>query len=94
MAKSIKTPRFKAIPVSLTLEEFNKFVLPHLSQGTRGPKTNISLYKLHSYILKVLYTGMQWHMLPIDSNEKGQPEVHYTRVFRKFDQWANDGSFE
>ena len=33
-------------------------------------------------------------MIPIDNDENGLPEIHYTRVFRKFDQWANDGSFE
>ncbi len=94
MSKSLKNPHFKAIPVSLTLEQFNKFVFPHLSQGTRGPQTTISLYKFFSYSLKVLYTGIQWHMLPIDKDENGLPEIHYTRVFRKFDQWSHDGSFE
>lgn len=33
-------------------------------------------------------------MLPIDKDEQGKPEVHYTRIFRKFDQWSNDGSLD
>lgn len=94
MSKSIKNPHFKSIPTSLTLGEFNEFVLPHLSRGNRGPETKIPLYKLFSYILIVLYTGTQWHMLPIDKDQNGDPEIHYTRVFRKFDQWANDGSLD
>jgi transposase len=40
----------------------------------------------------VLYTGMQWHMLPIENDAYGKPEIHYTRVFQKFNQWSNDGS--
>jgi len=94
MAKSLKNPHFNAIPVSLSQSEFDIFILPHLSIGKRGPKTNISLHKIFSYILNVLYTGIQWHMLSIDKNEQGLPEIHYTRIFRKFDQWVNDGSFE
>ena len=94
MSKSIKNPHFKAIPTSLTIDEFNEFVLPHLSKGSRGPETKIPLHKLFSYILIILYTGMQWHMLPIDNNENGEAEIHYTRVFRKFNQWANDGSLD
>lgn len=94
LSKSLKNPHFKAIPTSLTIEEFNEFILPHLSEGERGPKTKISLYKIFSYILTVLYTGMQWHMLSIDSDQHGNPEIHYSRIFRKFNRWAKDGSFD
>ena len=92
MAKSLKNPHFNAIPTSLTLEQFNEFVLPHLTQGTRGPAPKLSLHKTFSYILCVLYTGVQWHMLPIAQNNEGQPEIHYTRIFRKYVQWVCDGS--
>lgn len=94
MSKSLKNPHYKGIPSSLTKYEFNKFILAHLSLGKRGPDTNISLYKIFSYILKVLYTGMQWHELPIDKDQDGKPEIHYTRIWRKFNQWVNDGSLE
>lgn len=92
MSKSLKNPSFVGIPTSLTLSEFNEYILPHLSQGSRGPKTKIPLYKIFSYILKVLYTGVQWHELSIDKDINGKPEIHYTRLFRKHDQWSNDGS--
>ena len=94
MSESPKNPHYKTIPVSLTIDQFNEFVLPHLSQGTRGPKTSIPLYNIISYIFKLLYTGMQWHQLPIEKDENGKPEIHYTRVWRKHNQWANDGSYE
>jgi len=93
LLKSLKNPKFKAIPTSLTVEEFNEFILPHLSKGKRGPKTKIPLYKIFSYILALLYTGMQWHMIPIVRGNNGSLEIHYTRIFRHFDKWANDGSF-
>lgn len=92
MSKLIKNTRYNIIPTSLTVEQFNEFILPHLSKGIRGPKTKVSLYKIFSYILIVLYTGMQWHMLPIIFDDNGKPEISYTRFFRKFNQWANDGS--
>lgn len=28
--------------------------------------------------------GRQWKMLPIGKNDKGQPEIHYTRIYRTF----------
>ena len=94
MAKSLKNPHFDAIPTTLTHKQFNQFILPYLSKGKRGPKPSISLYKLFCYILRVLYTGMQWHMLEIDKKSNGEPELHYTRIFKKYNRWANDGSFE
>ena len=33
-------------------------------------------------------------MLPIDKNESGHPEISYTRLFRHFKFWSNNGSFE
>lgn len=94
MAKSSKTPNFNAIPTSLTEKQFNQFILPHLSTGKRGPKPKISLYKFFNYISRVLYTGMQWDMLEIINDANGDKEIHYTRIFRKYSQWATDGSFE
>ena len=94
MAKSLKNPHFDAIPTTLTHKQFNQFILPYLSKGKRGPKPSISLYKLFCYILRVLYTGMQWHMLEIDKKSNGEPELHYTRIFKKYNRWANDGSLE
>jgi transposase len=80
------------IPVFFNKDDFNKFILPHLWQGSRGPKSKVSPYRLFHYILYVLYTGIQWKMLPIEKGECGQPEIHYTRVWSKFKQWVKQGS--
>ena len=83
-----------AIPVALSEKDFNEFVLPHLKQGTRGPQKKISDFKIFNYILKLLHTGCQWSNIPIASLECGKPEIHYTRIFKRFKFWVNNGSFD
>lgn len=85
---------YQYIHTHLNEEVFNELVLPHLWQGSRGPKPKISLYKIFNYILKVLYTGCQWKELPIDKGPDGKAEIHYTRVYRKFVHWVTFGSLQ
>jgi transposase len=92
MPTNKKNPVNNSIPVKLTEDQFNEFILEHLSLGSRGPECNIPLYKVFNYIMTVIYTGMQWQQLPIELNEYGIPEIHYTRIFRIYKRWANDGS--
>ncbi len=83
---------YQVIPVDLTKEQFDEFFCDHLSSSRRGRKTKISNFKFLRYILKVLYTGMQWISLPIDEDDAGKPEIHHTSVYRRFVIWSNDGS--
>jgi len=62
------TPDFKAIPGQLNAQEFAEFILPHLSLPKRGPQCKIGYHKPFNYILKILYSGMQWKELPIDKD--------------------------
>lgn len=87
-------PVFTAIPVQFTAPEFTAFILPHLSVPKRGPQCKIGYHKPFNYILKVLYTGMQWKELPIDKGLEGKAELHYTGIFKLFARWAEDGSLE
>jgi hypothetical protein len=87
-------PAYTAIPVQLGAEEFEHFILPHLSLPRRGPLCKIGYYKPFNYLLKVLYTGMQWKELPIEKGADGQPEIHYTGVFKLFARGSEDGSLE
>jgi transposase len=84
--------KYKHIPTELNEIHFTQFVLPHLSVGSRGPKCKISLHKVFNYILKVIYTGMQWKSLPIKLHENGKPEIHYSRIFRIYQRWVEDDS--
>lgn len=93
-AKLKKQHKIQSIPVKLTEQQFNEFVLPYLSVGKRGPKTKISLCTIFNYILHLLHTGMQWMNLPIKQDASGSPEIHYTRIFKIFQRWVKDGSIE
>lgn len=87
--------RTEAIPTHLTPSEFEEFVLPHLPEVARfGPKPKISPYRTFNYILMLLYFGCQWKSLPIALDETGEPEIHYTTVFRWFAKWTNAGLFQ
>ena len=86
--------RYNKIPTALNENEFNEFVLPHLKRDTRGPSKKISLFKLFNYILKLMHTGCQWEQIPIDKNEDGKPEIHYTNIYNAFKFWVKRGCFE
>lgn len=86
--------KWQRIPTSLTEKEFNQFVLPHLTKGSRGPGTKLTFYVIFNYILKLMHTGCQWEELPIEKNTEGKAEIHYTRIFKIFKRWIKDGCFE
>ena len=55
-----KSKHWQWIPTHLTLVQFTQFVLPHLIVGRRGPAPKLDLYAIFNYILRLLYTGVQW----------------------------------
>jgi transposase len=83
---------FKTIPTQVSEEQFNLIVLPHLSKGKRGPHSKLSSFKIFNYILKLIHTGVQWYCLPIEKGINGTAEIHFTRVYRTFQRWVEDGS--
>jgi len=85
---------WQVIPTHLTLEQFEEFVLPHLHIGSRGPQPKLPLHAIFNYILKLLYLGCQWKELPIKENSDGQPEVHYTSIYRAFRRFEAHGCFD
>lgn len=89
-----KSKRWQWIPTSLTLEQFQQFILPHLVVGRRGPAPKLSLHKMFNYILRLLHTGCQWEELPIEKDPTGQPEIHYTRIYRMFRYWRAHGCID
>ena len=94
--KLTKGQKYKnnGIPVTMSEETFNIIVLPHIRIPTNGPDSKISYYKIFSYILKILYQGFQWEHLPIDKDENGRPEIHYSNVFKFFQRWSKEKVFE
>jgi transposase len=86
--------KYNNIPVRLSENEFNEFVLPHLKKGRRGPNKKISFYKLFNYILVLMHTGCQWKEIPIDKDANGTTEIHYTNIFNAFKFWVEHGCFD
>ena len=58
------------IPTSLTKEQFNEHVRPHLSTAKRGYECSIPLYKVFNYILYRLHVCCPWRDLPINPDPK------------------------
>ena len=52
------------------------------------------LYRVFNYVLKLLYLGCQWKELPIEKNEEGRPEIHYTRIYGAFRRYEDHGCFD
>ncbi len=86
--------KYKWIPTELTENQFDEFILPHLSKPSRGPASKIPSFRIFNYVLSFLHSGVQWYQLSIQLNKNGEPEIHYTRVFRIFQRWYRDGSLE
>lgn len=81
------------IPVTLSEQQFTELILPYLPPYTRGRPYKITRYKIFCYIMYVLYTGCQWKMIPISVDAEGNPEIHYSQVFRVYRKWVHHGSF-
>jgi len=63
-----RTPKFRNFG-----QRYNKWIIPFLSVGKRGFKSNFDLATIFLLILKRLKTGVQWRELPIESYfEKGK----------------------
>src|SRR5688500_20292142 len=89
-----QSKQWQWISTNLSEEEFTGFVFPHLVKGRRGPSPKLSLHVIFNYILKLLYIGCQWAQLPIEKDVNGQPEIHYTRIYRMFRFWEAHDCFE
>jgi transposase len=85
------TPSFvyHRLPTKVSRKDFNRYIDPHLKRPKKGPKPQLSLYKIFNYILSVLHTGMQWEQLKTNRNE-----LHYTNVYKWHNRWSKDGSYQ
>ena len=89
-----QSKQWQGIPTNLSLQQFDEFVLPHLTRGSRGPHVKLTLHKIFNYILLQLYLGCQWKALPIQPSCDGRAEIHYTRIYRTFRCWMADGCID
>ena len=78
---------------TLGKDTINNWIIPFLSVGKRGFKSNFDLASIILLIFKRLRTGVQWRELPIESYfEKG--EISWQNVYYYFNKWSKDGSFQ
>ena len=86
--------RWQAIPTQLELAECEQFILPHLASGARGPEPKLGLHEILNYVLKHVQLGFQWKELPIDEDGAGRLETHYTRIYRIWRRWVDNGCID
>jgi hypothetical protein len=81
---------------NLTEAEFERHVRPYLPFKVSGRRDKVALWIIYNYIVKVLRTGMQWSELQdcIQKDEYGIAEIHYTTVFRRYNQWSRFRVFD
>ena len=84
------------IPSSITKEQFEEHIRPHLRTAKRGFESKIPLYKVFNYILYRLHTGCQWEKLPIerDQQKPNRREISHDAVAYHHRKWSKDGSLE
>jgi len=86
---------YNHLPTKVSEKEFNRYFRPFLSMPARSRKPKIPLWKILNYILYQLHTGCQWASLPIKNDQHtGRGEIHYISVWKWFNRWSSDRSFE
>lgn len=92
---SKRTKKYNHLPTKVTEKQFEQFFLPFLSLPKRSRKFKVPLWRIFNYILYQLYTGYQWESIPIAIDSvTGKKEINHTAVWKWFNRWSNDGSFE
>lgn len=81
------------IPISVTEEQFEKYIRPCLKTARRGYECKIALYKIFNYILKRLHTGCQWSEL-LETNDAEKREISWQAVYHHWQKWNKAGCFE
>lgn len=83
------------LPTEVTAQEFDAHFRPYLSVPQRGWREHVPLHHIFNAILYQLHTGCPWAKIPIRMNpDTGKPEISSTSIWRWFDRWSGDGSFE
>jgi transposase len=85
------------IPESVTEEQFEQYILPHLSTAKRGYISKTPLVGIFNLLLYRLHTGCQWDRLPVASEAEERArrnEPSWQAVYDHWRQWSRNGSLE
>ncbi|MBD0333084.1 MAG: IS5 family transposase [Chitinophagaceae bacterium] len=76
----------------LSKDMIERWVIPHLSKGERGPKPQVELVNIVRAILHRLKTGTQWRFLPLGEFFK-KDAITCNGVYHHHRKWIKDGSW-
>ena len=76
----------------LSKDIIEKWILPHLSRGERGPKPAVSLGDVVRAIFHRLKTGTQWRFLPVDAFFE-KDAIKWNGVYHHHRKWIKDSSW-
>lgn len=77
----------------LDKDMIERWIIPHLSKGARGPEPAVSLVDVVRAILHRLKTGTQWRFLPV-GEFFDKDAITWGGVYHHHRQWVKDGSWK
>ncbi len=77
----------------LSKDTIEEEIIPNLPKGKRGFKPTVPLAEIISCILYKLKTGIQWHLLPVNSLFS-HIILSYKTVFGHYRNWCKQGSWK
>ena len=80
---------YHRLPTQVSRKDFNRYIDPHLKKPKKGPKPKLSRYKIFTYLLSGLHTGLQWAQLNTHRNA-----LPYTNVEKWHNRWSTEGSYQ
>ena len=78
----------------LSKDKIERWIVPHLSSGSRGTKVGVELWRIVAAILYRLKSGCQWGMLPVEQFFTSKAKLSRSGVYHHYRQWVRDGCFK
>ena len=78
----------------LSKDKIERWIVPHLSKGSRGTKVRVELWRIVAAILYRLKSGCQWRMLPVEQFFTSKAKLSRSGVYHHYREWVRDGSFK
>jgi transposase len=77
------------LPVSISKEDFELYILPNLSHKMGHNRQKVSYHYIFNTIVYVLKSGCSWRTLKPDNQL-----VTWQNIYYHYNKWSKDGSFE
>lgn len=76
----------------LSKDMIERWIIPHLSKGNRGPEPGVSLVDIVRAIFHRLKTGTQWRFIPVNAFFE-KDAIKWGGVYHHHREWSKDGSW-